>query len=104
MASNEFHEYVLDQLSAAGDVRSRKMFGGVGVYVDEVFCAILSGSSRFFLRVDDRNRPHFEERGMEQFPGRGGAGMPYYEVPEEVLEDTTQLTTWVRQAQSAARS
>jgi len=104
MAYSEFQQYVLDQLSEAGHVRARKMFGGVGVYVDEVFCAILSGSSRLYLRVDDENRPRFEARGMEQFPGRGGAGMPYFEVPAEVLDDYEKLAAWVRDARRAAEA
>ena len=78
------------------------MFGGVGVTVDEVFCVILSGSSRCYLRVDDRNRGDFEAAGMERFPGRGGAGMPYYEVPGEVLEDADELAGWVAKARRAA--
>lgn len=99
----EFQEYVLDQLAVAGEVRARKMFGGVGAYIDEVFCAILSGSNRFYLRVDARNQGDFEARGMQQFPGRGGAGMPYFEVPEDVLEDHELLAKWAAKARAAAQ-
>ena len=102
VAYSEFQQFVLDQLSAAESVRAKKMFGGVGVYVDEVFCAILSGSSRLYLRVDDGNRRRFEERGMPQFPGRGGAEMPYYEVPSEVLEQPEELSSSVGEARKAA--
>ncbi len=102
--SHEFRDYVLGQLEGCGDVRAKAMFGGTGIYVDEVFCAIVTGSSRFFLRVDDSNRPDFEARGMEPFKGRGTSLMPYFEVPPEVLEDPTELTHWLAKARTAAQS
>ena len=101
-AASEFTEYVLGQLEPAGAVRSRRMFGGTGVYVDEVFCAIITGSGRFYLRVDDSNRADFEAEGMEQFPGRGDSLMPYFEVPAQVLEDVQELEAWVGKARKAA--
>jgi len=97
----DFQDYVLGQLESAGEIRARRMFGGVGVYVDEVFCAILSGSGRFYLRVDERNQPAFEERGMAPFKGRGESIMPYFEVPTEVLEDEGELASWVAEARAA---
>ena len=100
--SSGFADYVLEQLEGCGGVRSRRMFGATGVYVDDVFCAIITGSGRFYLRVGDANRPDFEKRGMEQFRGRGDAKMPYFEVPEDVLEDAGELFSWVAKARAAA--
>ena len=78
------------------------MFGGFGIYVDDVFCAIVSSSNRFYLRVGADNIADFEFEGMQQFSGKKGAGMPYYEVPEHVLEDPEILLTWVQKAKDAA--
>jgi len=102
--SSEYVEYILDQLSESGDVRSKAMFGGVGIYVDEVFCALISSSSRFYLRTDDSNRGDFEALGMEKFPGKRGAGMPYHSVPAEILEDPRDLAKWVAKARATATS
>ncbi len=99
---SEFQTYVLSQLEEAGDVHAKRMFGGLGVYVDEVFCAILTGAGLFYLRVDDGNRGAFEERGMQQMKGRGKAMMPYFQVPAEVLEDAEELAGWVVEARAAA--
>ena len=101
-SSAEFVSYVLDQLAKAGDVTHRKMFGGVGIYVDGVFCAIIGSSDRFYLRVGSANIGSFEDEGMRQFEGREGATMPYYEVPEHVLEDAGELAQWAREAKAAA--
>ena len=100
--SPEYADYVLDQMAASGEITHRKMFGGVGIYVDGVFCAIIGSSNRFYLRVGPNNLDDFESIGMAKFSGRKGAGMPYYEVPEDVLEDPSTLAEWARRARDAA--
>lgn len=101
-ASQEFTEYILHQLSQSGDIRSRKMFGGVGIYLDNVFCAIIGSSNTFYLRVGDSNIDMFKQAGMRRFPSSKGAGMPYYEVPDSVTEDMDELTRWAQAATQAA--
>ena len=100
--SSSYTEYILDHLAESGSIRSRKMFGGLGIYVDEVFCAIVGSSNRFYLRVGPQNIDDFKKEGMTQFSGRGSAGMPYYEVPEHVLEDSALLSEWVSKARDKA--
>lgn len=39
---------------------------------------------------------------MNKFPGGKGAGMPYYEVPEQVVEDPFVLSVWAQKAIDAA--
>ncbi len=98
----EIAEYVLEQLVDSGEITTRKMFGGIGIYVDDVFCSCISSKSIFYLRVGPSNIEDFKELGMAKFPGGKGAGMPYYEVPEEVLEDSGVLSEWVAKAKIAA--
>ncbi len=78
------------------------MFGGLGIYVDGVFCALVSSSNRFFLRVGPSNLNDFTKNGMTQFSGKAGPGMPYYEVPESVLEEPAVLGQWVAKAKNEA--
>ena len=100
--SEDYTNYILDQLSQSGDVRHRKMFGGIGIYIDEIFCALISSSNRFYLRIGPDNLDDFKQQGMQKLPGGKGAGMPYYEVPEEVVEDPAVLAQWVRKSVTAA--
>ncbi len=65
--SPEYAAYVLDQLSGAGTITHRKMFGGVGVYIDGIFCAIISSSNTFYLRVGPNNIVDFKQAGMQKF-------------------------------------
>jgi DNA transformation protein len=80
------------------------MFGGVGIYAEEVFFALIADDA-LYLKVDDSNRFDFETRGMEPFRpyGEGGEEMGYYCVPEEVLEDADELRTWAEKAILVAR-
>lgn len=100
--SPEYAAYILDQLSGAGVITNRKMFGGVGVYIDGIFCAIISSSNTFYLRVGPNNIEDYKQAGMQKFPGGKGAGMPYYEVPEDVVEDSSTLDEWAHRAKEEA--
>ena len=54
--TDEFRDYVLEQLAAAGKVSARRMFGGVGLDLDGLFFALLSDDTLYF-RTDNANRP-----------------------------------------------
>jgi DNA transformation protein and related proteins len=99
-----FRDFVLDQLSALGDVRSRPMFGGVGLYLDEYFFGLLADDT-LFLKVDDGNRPEFVKAGSRPFKpyAHRPATMQYYDVPLRVLEDADVLIEWAKGAVAAAR-
>jgi DNA transformation protein len=98
--SREIEEYVVGQLKVAGEVASRRMFGGVGLYIDGVFCAIIGADSgRLYLKVDDSNRSDYEAAEMEPFRTPKGV-MAYYTVPEPVLENAELLRTWALKARA----
>ena len=100
--SPELEQYIVGQLKSAGTVRSRRMFGGVGLYIDEAFCGIIGADSgRLYLKVDDSNRPDYEREAMEPFQTPKGT-MSYYTVPEHVVEDTELLRTWALKARAVA--
>jgi DNA transformation protein len=80
------------------------MFGGVGLYSGELFFALIAEDTVYF-KVDESTRPDFEARGMGPFRPFGDTGgtMPYYELPEDVLEDTEALRVWAGKALAIAR-
>lgn len=89
-ADTDYLKYVMELLAPLGDVTSRAMFGGYGIVHEGVMFAIIAGS-RLFLKVDDSNRAAYEHAGSRQFKP-----MPYWEVPADILEDTTNLHEWAR--------
>jgi DNA transformation protein len=106
MAVNpSYREFVLDQLGRVADgVRSRGMFGGVGIYAGDLFFALIDDDS-LYLKVDDSNRADFEKAGMGPFQpfGEGGEVMQYYEIPADVLEEPDRLGPWVEKSIAVAR-
>ncbi len=92
-----FREFVLAQLAGVDALRPRAMFGGVGLYAADVFFGLIARDT-LYLKVDDTNRTQYEAAGMPAFKPYADRpmSMSYYQVPARVLEDSDELTTWVR--------
>ena len=104
MVTDGFRDFTLEQLSRiAPAIRSRRMFGGVGIYSSDRFFALLDDDI-LYLKADDVTRPDFAAAGMPPFQpaGEGGETMSYYAVPAELLEDAEALEPWVTRALDAA--
>jgi DNA transformation protein len=102
--SKEYLQYVLEQLDSLRGVVSRRMFGGAGLYQDDVFFGLLFRDTLYF-KVNDTNRPDYESRGMGRFqpyPDKPYLSFTYYEVPIDILEDREELTSWARRSIAAA--
>ena len=102
-SSAGFVEFVLDQLAGLGDVASKSMFGGTGLYCRGRFFGIVA-RDMLYLKADDETRGAFETAGSQPFrpyPDRSGT-MQYYSVPLDVLESVPELVRWARDAVRAA--
>jgi DNA transformation protein len=108
--SKEQADYVLEQLERVPGLTSQKMFGGVGYSSHGLFFGFLHRNGAVFLRVDEANRAEYEARGCTNFhgkistPGERIKGMPFFTVPEDVLEDPDELEAWARKAITAAET
>ena len=103
-ATNEFVTHCLELLAPLGAARSRRMFGGHGLYVDDLFVAIIA-NDRLYLKVDVHTRPRFEAAGCEPFvyEGKGrSVAMGYFSAPEEAIESPAPMQPWARLALEAA--
>lgn len=100
-----FRQFVLEQLQRTlPAIRSRSMFGGVGIYSEDRFFALIDDESLYF-KVNDSNRSDFVARGMGPFRpfGDGGEAMQYYEVPVDLLDESDALRPWAEKAVAVAR-
>jgi DNA transformation protein len=99
--------YIVDQLASFSKVRSRRMFGAVGLYAGDTFFAVIADDTLYF-KVDDANRGDYLARHCTQFqpyPNEPDKySMSYFTVPPEVIEDADELQSWARKAQAAAAS
>ncbi len=105
--SDEFVDYVIDQLAAWGQVSARKMFGGAGLYCDGAMFGLIADDVAY-LKVDDSNREDFVRAGSSAFnpyPEKAkSVVMSYYEIPVDVLEDRELLGKWAERALAVARN
>ncbi len=101
---SEFIEYLHELFEGFGPIRTRKMFGGYGVYRDDVMFALVADDT-LYLKVDDESALRYQTHGLPQFQyAKDGktVGMSYYMAPEEALEDPEVLADWANQAYEIA--
>ena len=129
--STDLVAHCLDLLAPLGTVRARRMFGGHGLYCDELFFALIA-FDRLYLKVDAQSQPAFAAAGCEAFVylspprpplrgtrppeaepgnlGRPGVSlakgkpitMSYWTAPPEAMESPALMQPWARQALAAA--
>ena len=102
--STDYLNYVLEQLAGLPGVSARRMFGGVGLYSEELFFGLIDNDV-VYLRVNDDNRADYTASGMSQFrpyADRPELSMSYFEIPADVLEDPPQLVVWAQRSVAAA--
>lgn len=101
---NEFVTHCAELLAPIGTVRSRRMFGGHGFYVDGLFIA-LAFAERLYLKVDAQTRQAFEAAACVPFVyDRAGqaASLGYFSAPEDAMESPPMMQPWARLALAAA--
>jgi DNA transformation protein len=101
---DEFSQHCCELLSVVGAVRSRAMFGGRGIYIDDLFVALIA-SEQLYLKVDALTKPQFEAAGCTAFRYRKDdewLAMGYFSAPEEAMESAALMQPWARLAVAAA--
>ncbi len=104
----EFVAHCVELLSPLGAVRTRRMFGGHGFYVDDVFIALIA-QQRLYLKADALTRSAFEGAGATPFTfekARSGSvesvATSYFSAPEDAMESPPLMQPWARLALAAA--
>jgi len=88
-----FVDHVMARLEPFGDVTTKAMFGGNGIWESGDMFALITADSELHFKVDVQTRPRYEQAECAQF-----RTMPYWSVPGDVLEDDTQLAEWADEA------
>ena len=104
MSTPALVEHSLELLSSLGAVRSRRMFGGWGLYAGAVMVGLIA-FDRLYLKVDADTRGRFEQAGCDPFVYTGQSKpvtMSYWTVPDEAMESAAEMQPWARLALQAA--
>ncbi len=101
----EYRAFMEDLVAPLGNVGSRRMFGGLGLFYRGLMFALIANDVLHF-KVDEVNRPDYEAAGMEPFSylrkGKKRGLNSYWTVPVDVLDNEDEFLIWARAAADAA--
>lgn len=86
-------EMLVEKIASIGDISSKKMFGGYGVFCRGKMFALVNSQGIIHFKVGDLNREDFETVNAEKH-GR----MPYYALPDKIFQDDSELMNWADKA------
>jgi len=104
MRPDPFVAYCLELFEPVGRARSRRMFGGHGIYIDDLFVAIIA-FDRLYLKADAQTRRQFERVRCEPFVYEAksrSVSLGYWSAPDEAMESPALMQPWARLALEAA--
>ncbi|WP_425994623.1 TfoX/Sxy family protein [Caulobacter sp. DWR1-3-2b1] len=100
--SSDYLDFALEQLAPLGLLSSRKMFGGVGLYANGLFFALIDDDT-LYLKGDESLKADFEAAGSHAFDPFGeGKPMAYWTAPVDALDDSDLLVAWARRSLEVA--
>ncbi len=103
-ATPPFVSHCVELLAPLGAVRVRRMFGGWGLYLDEVFFALVA-FDQLYLKVNAQTQGDFQRAGCAPFVYTSGGKevtMGYWSAPPEALDSPALMAPWARLALQAA--
>ena len=102
---SEFVNFLHEVFEQFGEVTSRKMFGGHGLYHQGLMFGLVA-DDELFLKVDKETVHIFEKHDLSPFEySKDGKSMKmsYYLAPEHIYDDSQEALYWAELAFSAAQ-
>jgi DNA transformation protein len=100
--SDEEIGFVTDLFADLGPLSTRKMFGGLGIYLDGAIFALVRSDGALLLKGVGDMVNIFNAEGWVHwtYQRKNGAksAMPYWEMPNELRDDPTAACDWARRA------
>lgn len=103
-APQEFATHIVDLLDPFGPCEARRMFGGFGIFHQELMFALIADAN-LYLKTDSQTRELFEAESSEPFSyykKDKEYKLSYYLAPDEFFEDNDATLRWARLAFDAA--
>lgn len=99
----EFVTRTTATLQSVRPVRIKRMFGGLGIYLDEAFFGI-ADDDRLYFKVNEATAGKYEAKGMGPWITPQFQNDKYREVPAEVTADPSILGEWIDESAEVARN
>ena len=98
-------ESIRELFAEFGPVSVRRMFGGVGIFVEDHMIGLVSREI-IHLKADETTIPDFEREGLTPFSYSTKNGerklTSYWRMPDRLYDDPEELARWARAAQAVA--
>jgi DNA transformation protein len=85
------------------NVESRKMFGGIGIFSEKIMFSLIYDGILYFRSTEDIAIGYSVHSNQFQHPSRSSK-MPYWSVPDEVINDINKFKDWADNAFHLAKS
>ncbi len=102
--SKEFVEYITEMLEPFGNIRTRKMFGGYGIYKNMLMFALIADNELYF-KADIETAKYFKSQGLEPFTYQAKGrlvSLSYYKILPEIIEDGEMFAKYFNMAYKSA--
>ncbi|MCT8974442.1 TfoX/Sxy family protein [Microbaculum marinisediminis] len=102
--TSEYSDFVTELFAGFGPVRLRGMFGGTGIFHDDVMIGLIADGT-IFLRTDAALAADMAAEGSTPFVYSSTSKtveMPYWRLPERLIDEPDDLAAWARRAYQAA--
>ena len=92
-------ELFCERLNTIEGITSKKMFGGFGIFHEGKMFALVNSNGEVFLKSDETIQAKFENTGSHSH-----GKMPYFSIPESVLNDAETLVRWAQDSIDISKS
>ena len=102
---SSFVDEVVDRLQLTGPASARRMFGGYGIFQNDLMFALIA-DNELYLKADKLSSHFFTDNDLPAFTYSKANGkeykMSYFQAPESFFEDNDETVLWANRALDAA--
>lgn len=101
---SDFVSYLEEVFSEFGDIQSRKMFGGHGIYHQGLMFGLVA-DDELYLKADPSSLAEYQAHGCSAFEYTKNSKtfkMSYYLAPETIFDDPNEAKKWADLAYESA--
>lgn len=100
--SEEDRAYVHDLFSGLGELSTRRMFGGLGIYHRGQIFALMRSDGALLIKGQGDFIQYLEMMGCDQWRHRRASGkevfMPYWSLPDSARDDPEEAVALTKEA------
>lgn len=87
---------ITDLLQSIGNISSKKMFGGYGIFHDGKMFGMIDSKAVVYFKIGESDIAAFEKKGATKH-----SKMPYHAVPDSIFKKSGELTIWAKKSIAA---